>query len=72
MKNFNIGALNLNPPPKGGAKVGKNGALGSAKNVVKGGPVGMKPSSGSVVGGSGVSGSSNGSAPKKPSGAAKK
>jgi hypothetical protein len=44
MKNFNIGALNLNPPPKGGAKVGKNGALGSAKNVVKGGPVGMKPS----------------------------
>jgi hypothetical protein len=71
MKNFNLGALNLNPAPKGGAKVGKNGALGSAKNVVKGGPVGMKPL-GSVVGGSGGSGSSNGSALKKPSGAAKK
>jgi hypothetical protein len=74
MKNFNIGALNLNPAPKGGpgAKVGKNGALGSAKNVVKGGPVGIKPSSGPVVGGSGGSGSSHGSALKKPSGAAKK
>lgn len=74
MKNFNLGALNLNPAPKGGpgAKVGKNGALGSAKNVVKGGPAGMKPSQGSVVGGSGGSGSSNGSALKKPSGAAKK
>ena len=58
MKNFNIAALNLNPAPKGGpgAKVGKNGALGSAKNVVKGGPVGMKPSAGSIVGGSGGSG----------------
>ena len=74
MKNFNLGALNLNPAPKGGpgAKVGKNGALGSAKNVVKGGPAGMKPSSGSVVGSSGSSGSNNGSAIKKPSGAPKK
>jgi hypothetical protein len=74
MKNFNIGFMNLNPALKGlaGAKVAKNGALGSAKNVVKGGPVGMKPSAGSVVGGSGGSGSSNGSALKKPSGAAKK
>jgi hypothetical protein len=46
MKNLNFGSLNLNPPPKGGpgAKIGKNGALGSAKNVVKGGPVGIKPS----------------------------
>jgi hypothetical protein len=46
MKNFNLNAMNLNPAPKGGpgAKVGKNGALGSAKNVVKGAPVGMKPS----------------------------
>lgn len=74
MKNLNLAAMNLNPPPKGGpgAKVSKNGALGSAKNVVKGGPVGMKPSSGSLVGGSGGPGSSNGSALKKPSGAAKK
>ena len=74
MKNFNIGLLNLNPALKGvpGAKVGKNGAIGSAKNVVKGGPAGMKPSSGSVVGSSGGSGSTNGSAIKKPSGAPKK
>ncbi len=45
MKNLNFGAP-MNPPPKvgPGAKVGKNGALVSAKNVVKGGPVGMKPS----------------------------
>jgi hypothetical protein len=74
MKNFNLNAMNLNPAPKGGpgAKVGKNGALGSAKNVVKGAPVGMKPSQGSVIGGSGGPGSSNGSALKKPSGPAKK
>jgi hypothetical protein len=38
MKNLNLGGvpLNLNPPPKmvapGGAKVNKNGVLGSAKN----------------------------------------
>ena len=74
MKNFNIGFMNLNPAMKGlaGAKVAKNGALGSSKNVVKGGPAGMKPSSGSVVGSGGGSGSSNGSAIKKPSGAPKK
>lgn len=73
MKNLNLGALNFNPAPKGGpgAKIGKNGALGSAKNVVKGGP-GGKPSSGSVGGGSGGPGSSSGSALKKPSGAPKK